>query len=353
MSVKPDARIEQSGPMRARDIMTTHVVSVGPDETTRAIAQVLLDHRISAVPVVDADGAPVGMVSEGDLIGREQADRLARTDWWLRLFTGQQPLDDAFQARLHTDSRTARDVMAAPLVTVIEDTDVSEIARLLTRHRIKRVPVIRDGRIVGIVSRADLLGVVAAGQPHLTADVKSKHIGFLQSLLGDFSRPARIAMPAAGGASRTLAPPSAPDARLAADDFRHLEEDFHTGEVQHRDAARRQAAEQRRQRAADLIDMHVSDENWRDMLHQARVAAEKGLPEHMLLRFPSELCTDGGRAINSAEAGWPGTLRGEPAELYLRWEHELKPQGFRLSAHVLDFPEGKPGDIGLFLSWGE
>jgi hypothetical protein len=73
----------------------------------------------------------------------------------------------------------------------------------------------------------------------------------------------------------------------------------------------------------------------------------------LVLRFPNELCSDGGRAINIAAAAWPATLRGEAAELYLRWEQELKPAGFGLSAYVLEFPGGMPGDIGMFLVWGE
>jgi hypothetical protein len=87
-------------------------------------------------------------------------------------------------------------------------------------------------------------------------------------------------------------------------------------------------------------------------MHGAREAAEQGEKEFMLLRFPSPLCSDGGRAINSNRPGWPQTLRGEAAELYLRWDHDLKPHDFHLGARVLDFPGGQPGDIGLFLSWG-
>ena len=73
----------------------------------------------------------------------------------------------------------------------------------------------------------------------------------------------------------------------------------------------------------------------------------------MLLRFANQLCIDGGRAINVAEPDWPATLRGEAAEIYLRWERDLKHNGFSLSARVLEFPDGKPGDIGLFLGWGK
>jgi hypothetical protein len=73
----------------------------------------------------------------------------------------------------------------------------------------------------------------------------------------------------------------------------------------------------------------------------------------MLLRFPNQLCIDDGRAINIESKDWPVTLRGRPAEIYLRWERDLKRLGFALAARVLEFPDGKPGDIGLFLVWGE
>jgi hypothetical protein len=89
------------------------------------------------------------------------------------------------------------------------------------------------------------------------------------------------------------------------------------------------------------------------MLHRARKAAMHGENRFMLLRFPSALCSDHGRAINISEEDWPSTLRGEAAEIYLRWEHDLKPQGFHLTAEILDFPGGMPGDVGLFLVWGK
>ncbi len=89
------------------------------------------------------------------------------------------------------------------------------------------------------------------------------------------------------------------------------------------------------------------------MVRQASEAATHGETEWLVLRFPNQLCSDGGRAINTALPDWPATLQGETAELYLRWERELKPAGFGQSAHVLEFPDGMPGDIGLFLVWGE
>jgi hypothetical protein len=160
---------------------------------------------------VDDSGAPIGMVSEGDLIGRDEAAREARRDWWLALLAEGAALNEDFLASLRSPKGTARDVMSAPVVTVDEDTPLDEIARLLGSYRIKRVPVVRDGRIVGIVSRA----------------------------------------------------------------------------------------------------------------------------------------------VNAPQPDWPKTLRGEAAELYLRWERDLKPHGFGLAARVLDFPGGMPGDVGLFLVGGE
>jgi hypothetical protein len=132
-----------------------------------------------------------------------------------------------------------------------------------------------------------------------------------------------------------------------------LVRDHQRGEAQHREQARRAAAEQRQQAVKELIDHHIGDESWRAMLHNACQAAERGQTEFMLLRFPAQLCSDRGRAINAMDSDWPATLRGEAAELYLRWEHELKPNGFHLAARVLDYPDGMPGDVGLFLAWGE
>ena len=209
-------------------------------------------------------------------------------------------------------------------------------------------PVLRDGRLVGIVSRADLLRAVAESPARDAAPEAEKKHGFLLSLFGEYHRPAWERVPVH---AQSEARPEPDETRLGADDFHHLVEDHQHDEAHHRDAARQAAAKQRRQRAKDLIDQHVSDPAWLQLLHRAREAAEAGQEEALLLQFPSQLCIDGGRAINVAQADWPASLRGEAAELFLRWERDLKPKGFRLSARVVDFPDGKPGDIGLFLGW--
>lgn len=148
--------------MNARDVMTAKVVAVSPDTPTNKIAELLLENGISAVPVVDATGAPMAMVSEGDLIGRDEA---ARDDWWLALLADGTERNADYLASLRAPESTAREIMAAPVVTVREETDTSEIARLLAAYRIKRVPVVRDGRVIGIVSRADLPRGLAQGEP--------------------------------------------------------------------------------------------------------------------------------------------------------------------------------------------
>ncbi|MFO1061855.1 MAG: CBS domain-containing protein [Dongiaceae bacterium] len=333
--------------MKARDVMTADPASVPPEATMRDVARLLLQRGISAVPVVDPRGAVLGMVSEGDLLGRAEADRDARRDWWLELLAEGEALSPAFLEELRRRGRPVREIMATPVVTVVEDTELDEIARLLTTHRVKRVPVVRDGRLVGIVSRADLLHAMAAGGGPGEAPA---HHGLLADAIESLDRHFHH-RPPAGTDAPALPPAATHAAPVRATDFRTLVADFRQQEASHRDAERRAQAEQRRQRVARLIEEHVSDEGWRALLDHARRAAEHGEAEFMLLRFPSQLCSDRGRAINVSEARWPATLRGEAAEIYLRWEHDLRPGGFRLDARILDFPGGLPGDVGLFLAW--
>lgn len=153
--------------MNARDIMSKTVVSVYPETSTREIARLLLDKGISAVPVVDNNGAAIGIVSESDLI---RPDRAAREVWrqsWLEIFAEGEALAPELLAWLQSQSHTARAVMSAPVITVSEDTELAEIARVLQTHQIRRVPVVRDGRVTGIVARDDLLRVLASGKADL------------------------------------------------------------------------------------------------------------------------------------------------------------------------------------------
>jgi CBS domain-containing protein len=335
--------------MKAHEVMITEVIAVRPDASAKDIARLLLEHGISAVPVLDSTGAPIGMVSEGDLISRDEAAREARRDWWLAALAEGESLSPDFLFSLRRPEGTASDIMSRPVVTIGEDTETTEIARLLRAYRIKRVPVLRDGKMVGIVSRENLLRALAEEEAPRDATPKAGFLaGVLSGLDRHFEHPHHESAP-----SRAASAPRSDDTHLTVADFRRLVADHDDKDRQHREAVRQKAAEERRRQVAALVDQHLSDDGWRNLVHQARMAAEQGKVEFLLLRFPSQLCSDRGRAINVAEPDWPATLHGEAAELYLRWERDLKPQGFHLAAQVLDYPGGVPGDIGLFLVWGQ
>jgi CBS domain-containing protein len=142
--------------------MTPDVVTVGPGARVDEIARLMLDHHISAVPVVDASGRLVGIVSEGDLVRRAETATVGRPAWWLELLTDQGALARDY---VKTHGRRARDVLTRDVLTVGVDTPLEDVARLLERRRIKRVPVVRDGHVVGIVSRADLVRTLAVRPP--------------------------------------------------------------------------------------------------------------------------------------------------------------------------------------------
>lgn len=143
--------------MKAKEIMKTGVVSIRDDGTVEQAVKLMLDNHISALPVLDSDDRLVGLISEGDLMRRMRDSAAPRRSWWLELFSGEGDARDYVKARSHK----VADVMTRDLVTANEDTPVSEIAGTLETRRIKRVPVIRDGKIVGIVSRADLVRALA------------------------------------------------------------------------------------------------------------------------------------------------------------------------------------------------
>ncbi|HXV10810.1 MAG TPA: CBS domain-containing protein [Burkholderiales bacterium] len=145
--------------MNASDIMTSPVITAAPHTPVREIAGLLLKHRISAVPVM-VEGRLVGLVSEGDLlhrheIGTDRADQ--NRSWWLRLLGSDRSIGD--YVRSH--ARYARDIMTREVVSVSPDTPIAEIASLLETRGIKRVPVLRGDRLVGIVSRANLIQALA------------------------------------------------------------------------------------------------------------------------------------------------------------------------------------------------
>jgi len=145
--------------MQAKDIMTTTVATVRPEATIREIAKLLLERRISAVPVVGPDGRVLGIVSEGDLMRRPEAGTERHPSWWLSLLASP---DERAIGYVKAHGGHAHDVMMRDVISVGAKAPLEEIAETLEKHRIKRVPVLRDGKLIGVVSRADLLhGLVA------------------------------------------------------------------------------------------------------------------------------------------------------------------------------------------------
>ncbi|WP_031337798.1 CBS domain-containing protein [Rhodopseudomonas sp. B29] len=332
--------------MKAKDVMTTRIVTVQPEMPVRAVAETLLKHGISAVPVVDEAGAPLGIISEGDLMPRNEAAREARRDWWLQILSQGTEVHPDYLAFLKSDHRSARQIMVSPVITVAEETDLPEVADLLSEKNIKRVPVVRDGRIVGIVSRADLLKTIARNgrSPHDPVHDDPSHWPMASEKLEALTRHHEAPPPPAHD-------PALDDLSAAA--FQALGTEHEQHEEEKRREAKRLADEKHHQQASQMLASHLTEESWQRMLNNARAAARKDEHEFLLLRFPAELCSDHGRAVNAPDPEWPSTLRGMAADIYLRWKDELQPHGFTLLARVVDFPDGVPGDIGLYLAWAK
>ncbi len=126
----------------AGDLMTTAIVSVAIGTSVRDVARLLLEKRISAVPVLGVDQQLLGMVSEGDLVGRNDADRVARRDWWLALLGDGQPLAEPLEA---LGARPVEQVMRAPVMTIEAQAPLREIAEMFRVYDVKRLPVMRGG----------------------------------------------------------------------------------------------------------------------------------------------------------------------------------------------------------------
>lgn len=142
--------------MQAQDVMTTAVATIAADATVQEAAKLMLARRVSALPVTDAKGRVVGMVSEGDLMRRTELGTDTPRSWWLRLVG-----EDAARDYLKVHSAAVRDVMTSPAVSVRRSTPLRDVVRLMEKRRIKRVPVLEGARLVGIVSRADLVRELA------------------------------------------------------------------------------------------------------------------------------------------------------------------------------------------------
>lgn len=140
--------------MKAQDVMTSNVVTVTPETSVRDVAKLMVERRISGVPVVGADGKLVGIVSESDLLHRTEIATERRSKWWLRMFEGP---DQAARDYIKSHGLTVNDIMSRKLVTVSKEAELSEVADQFEKMRVKRLPVVEGGRLVGLITRGDLV----------------------------------------------------------------------------------------------------------------------------------------------------------------------------------------------------
>jgi CBS domain-containing protein len=151
--------------MIVADVMSRTVVTVMPGHSIPHAAQIMLDHKVSGVPVVDGDDRLVGILTEGDVLRRVEYGVTGPQPHWIQSSASEGAARDFVKSR----SRRVVDVMTTPVVTVTETTPLADVAVMFGTRGIKRAPVLRDGRLVGVVSRADLLRIIAAARPEKIA----------------------------------------------------------------------------------------------------------------------------------------------------------------------------------------
>ena len=291
--------------MIARDLMNSQFpYYVTADADPAYVASLLSRCQTGAIQVVDERLSPIGIVTRSDIsdYGKDGA------------------------SAAHQTSKSIREFMTPHPVSVDETTALVEILRLLENRPLKRIPVVSGDRLVGLLLSKQVIDAAARSTDVVSTEVVSSQPS------ADVDRPHQGEFSAAQ--FRALV--SAHELALEAESAQH----------------RQQAQELREQRINEMAAKRLSDAAWRQMLTSARNAASSGMREFMLIRFPSRLCSDGGRAINAPDARWPETLRGEPADIFRRWRDELQPEGFQIAAQIVDFPDGVPGDAALYLMWG-
>ncbi|MBY0322732.1 MAG: CBS domain-containing protein [Reyranella sp.] len=148
--------------MHAKDVMTGSVICINVGDSIFDAAELLLGARVSAVPVVDDKNAVVGIVSEADLVRRAEIGTAPKKNWLARLLASDVSAANDFAAA-HT--QRVADVMTKEVVTAGPDAPLRELVELMERHGIKRIPIVRDGALVGVVSRADLLCALLSREP--------------------------------------------------------------------------------------------------------------------------------------------------------------------------------------------
>lgn len=170
--------------MKASDIMTARVISIAPDASVLEAIRVMLQMHISGLPVIDASGTLVGVITEGDFLRRAETGTERKRPRWLEFLLGPRRMADDY---IHSHAGKVEEVMTREPITITEDTSLDEVVRIMERRRIKRLPVVRGNQVVGIVSRANLLHALAsigrAAPPAAKSDVEIRN-----QLLTEFDR---------------------------------------------------------------------------------------------------------------------------------------------------------------------
>lgn len=320
--------------LTARDCMSAPALSVRLDDPARRAAELMIARGFSGLPVVDDEGRPAGLVSEADFVFGADEARKHRQDAWLRMISGGQALNADYLDMLDAELGRVRQFMATPVVSVEADAPLAEVVRLMAEKRIRRVVVTQDGKLAGVVTRRDLLRVAAP----LTREA-------LPEIRADEAVP--VAAPAPAPAR-----PAPPQGDFTAKALQALVAAHQSSLADLRQRAADEAKRQRDAAVAELLQAPLTDAEWARLIADARRLAAQGARQCVMLRFPAALCDDGGRAVNLPDPDWPATLRGKAARLYLRWREEMQPHGFRLSAQIVSFPDGLPGEIEMSLIWG-
>ncbi|SMH46878.1 CBS domain-containing protein [Azospirillum agricola] len=165
--------------MKVLDVMTSPALTVGPGASVEEAVALMIGKRISGIPVVEADGRLAGIVTEGDFLRRVECGTERQRPRWLEFLVGPGRIADEY---IHSHGRRVEDVMTRKVVTVDENADLGAAVALMEEHRVKRLPVLRDGRIVGVVSRSDLLRTLARPAAAVESGDARIREGFLAEL---------------------------------------------------------------------------------------------------------------------------------------------------------------------------
>jgi CBS domain-containing protein len=145
--------------MRVKDVMTANVICIGAEEPVLKAARLMLQNRISGLPVVDKDGELAGIVTEGDFLRRSELGTQRQRPKWLEFIVGPGKLAQEFT---HSSGRKVEEIMTPDPRTIGEDETLETVVEVMERHHVKRLPVTRGGRVVGIISRANLMHALAS-----------------------------------------------------------------------------------------------------------------------------------------------------------------------------------------------